>query len=65
MAAHLTLLRITAPHFVAGIVVGQRAAPIIAYMRRWDRDKIVAYCSKKAWAVEEVDDDTPQALLPL
>lgn len=47
-----TLLRITAPHFVAGVVVGERAAPIIGYMRRWAEDKIVAYCADRGWTVE-------------
>ncbi len=53
MAAEVTLIRISAPHFVAAVVVGQRAAPIVGYMKRWDRDMIVAYCSRRGWAVEE------------
>ncbi len=54
-----TLVRITAPHFVAGVVVGCRAAPIIGYMKRWDRGRIVAYCSKRGWEVEEVTIEDP------
>ena len=50
----MTLLRITAPHFCAGVVVGQRAAPIIGYMKRWDVDKISAYARRRGWTVEGV-----------
>lgn len=46
------MLRIVAPHFVAGIVRGGRAAPIIAYMKGWTLREIQAYCGKKRWAVE-------------
>jgi hypothetical protein len=46
------ILRISAPHFTAGIVVGVRAAPIIAYMKDWDAMKIITYCQRKGWDVE-------------
>lgn len=46
-----TLLQITAPHFCAGVVVGQRAAPIVNYMRLWPRYKIEAYCKSKGWRI--------------
>lgn len=46
------LLRIVAPYFVAGIVVGERAAPIIKYMVPWTLEQIGAYCAKKRWTVE-------------
>jgi hypothetical protein len=49
------LLRIEAAHFVAGIVVGKRAAPIIAYMRDWPPEKIKTYCRKKGWRVTELE----------
>lgn len=47
-------LRITAPHFVAGIVQGGAVAPIIRYMKGWSKNQIVAYCAKKRWSVEEL-----------
>lgn len=52
------LLRIVAPHFVAGIDVyarGKRnAAPIIAYMTDWPEHRIRAYCARRGWKVEIV-----------
>jgi hypothetical protein len=47
----MCFLSIDAPHFNAGIVVGQRAAPIIKYMLKWDEPQIRAYCAKKGWKV--------------
>ena len=49
----MTFLRITAPHFVAGVSVGVLAAPIIGYMRGWSEEKIREYCKRKGWQVEE------------
>jgi hypothetical protein len=50
------LLRITAPHFVAGVVLlndrVSTCAPILRYMYGWDEVKIRRYCSKKHWNVE-------------
>lgn len=46
------LLRIVAPHFVAGIVRGGDVAPIIAYMKGWTLRQIRAYCAKRGWSVE-------------
>jgi hypothetical protein len=47
------LVRITAPHVVAGIVAldGKmiRAAPIVAYMMGWDGRKLSRYCDRKGW----------------
>jgi len=51
----VTLLRITASHFVAGVVVGERAAPIVRYMRRWSVEKIRTCCDDREWALEEVE----------
>lgn len=45
-------VRITAPHFVAGVVVGKRAAPIVKYMINWDMKRIRDYCLGKGWMVE-------------
>lgn len=47
------LIRITAPHFCAGIDTERKLiAPIIAYMRDWSVDRIRAYCRKKGWAMQ-------------
>ena len=43
------LVRIVAPHFVAGLEIGGRCAPIVRYMRTWTVERIVTYCSKKGW----------------
>ena len=51
----MTFLRIVAPHFVAGIVIGDRAAPIIAYMLRWDVRRIRDYCARKGWEIEAIE----------
>jgi len=45
------LIRITAPHFCAGITNG-RAAPILQYMRGWTVKRIQAYCVAKGWLFE-------------
>lgn len=50
-----TLVRITAPHFCAGLVVGDYYAPVIAYMRGWDIGRITTYCHWKGWRVEVVN----------
>lgn len=48
------LLRIVSHWFVAGVVVGYRAAPIIKYMGTWSRRRIEAYCQQRGWECEEV-----------
>lgn len=48
------MLRIVAPHFVAGIVRGGQCAPIIKYMKGWTLDRIEEYCRRKGWAVERM-----------
>jgi len=48
------MLRIIAPHFVAGIVRGEAVAPIIKYMKGWTLAQIRAYCQQKGWTVEEL-----------
>lgn len=52
------LLRIVAPHFVAGVVLSstfraQRVAPILSYMLGWSEDDIRNYCKKKDWLCHE------------
>jgi len=51
---HHKMLRITAPHFVAGIEPHWRAAPILRYMLAWSSKGIRGYCAKKGWTVEEL-----------
>jgi hypothetical protein len=46
------LVRITAPHFCAGVELGRRAAPIVRYMRTWPLQRIADYCRRKGWRVE-------------
>ena len=61
------LIRITAPHFVAGIVTycgpmvtkksgmrvpSHRCAPIVKYMKNWTVADIMRYCKKKGWQYE-------------
>jgi hypothetical protein len=43
------LIRICAPHFVAGLVPGVVAAPIIRYMLHWSDERIITYCHGKGW----------------
>jgi len=53
--ADAPLLRITAPHFVAGVVPGLYAAPIVAYMIAWAPAAIECYCADKGWSVERLN----------
>ncbi len=50
------LIRISAPHFVAGAVVrdgrAARCAPILRYMAGWTVAQIEAYCRSKGWTFE-------------
>ena len=53
------LLRIEAPHFVAGAesnLYGEilRAEPIIKYMEGWDAEKTRLYCMKKRWFLSRI-----------
>ena len=49
------LLRISAPHFVAGYdIVSGQIAPIIRYMRGWRLMYIERYCKRKGWVLEIV-----------
>lgn len=50
------LVRITAPHFVAGVVAVDgrvvRAAPILRYMSGWDGARLAEYARRKGWTWE-------------
>jgi len=46
------LIRIEAPHFVAGYdMANNNIAPIIKYMRGWNLTRIETYCARKGWLV--------------
>lgn len=48
----MILVRIVAPHFVAGLETDgtvRRAAPIIAYMIGWTDDQVREYVARKKW----------------
>lgn len=51
------LIRISAAHFVAGLIIGPPniCAPIISYMRNWDLQKIKNYCKSKNWNFEKLN----------
>lgn len=53
-----TLVRITAPHFCAGLEAegGRvvRTAPILRYMTGWDGRQVAGYCARKHWTCERV-----------
>lgn len=49
------LFQVIAPHFCAGIVVEDgeivAIAPIIAYMKKWDPNRIYDYVKHKGWKI--------------
>jgi len=53
------LIRIEAPHFVAGIVYENeviiRIAPIIKYMDTWFISNVISYCNKKGYKYQIFD----------
>jgi len=68
MESEVSLIRITAPHFVAGVEVryvggawlpleddhyDNRCAPIVKYMRDWSPARIRGYCKKMGWAYRQ------------
>lgn len=49
------MIRILAPHFVAGVDLDtKRAAPIIGYMGSWSAERIASYCKSKCWQWERI-----------
>jgi len=48
------LVRITAPHFCAGVVIGGEVAPILRYMRGWPLQRVLEYCRRKGWRVQVI-----------
>lgn len=57
-----SVIQITAPHFVAGIVACDgcvtEAAPILRYMLGWDGHKVAGYCRRKGWTWVRADPAT-------
>lgn len=55
----IAVIRIVAPHFVAGIVPHNgrvvNAAPILRYMIHWTGREVAAYCAKKGWSWQRVE----------
>lgn len=53
-----TLIRVSAKHFVAGLVARDGrvilAAPILRYAMGWDGRKLAEYCRVKGWTWERV-----------
>jgi hypothetical protein len=49
----MTLLRITAPHFCAGLdLASGRTASILRYMHGWPLARVRAYCRARGWLCE-------------
>lgn len=55
------LIRIVTPYFVAGLVYKHPkkniCAPILAYMKQWDINKIESFCKQKSWKFEKLEED--------
>jgi hypothetical protein len=55
------LARVTAPHFVAGLVLRaatvHEAAPILRYMLGWSAQRVARYCAHKGWGIARVPAD--------
>tara|TARA_Y100000310_G_C20202040_1_gene587364 strand:+ start:160 stop:357 length:198 start_codon:yes stop_codon:yes gene_type:complete len=52
----MRLLRIKAPHFVAGVCLSEHglvrmSAPILSYTIGWGEKKLRDYCDKKGWEI--------------
>lgn len=60
----LTLVRVVAPHFVAGLVYDPDAdrvtmtANILRYMKGWSRERVVEYCKSKEWKASTITTST-------
>lgn len=64
-----SFVRVTAPHFVAGVEIVDgvvvRAAPILAYMVRdkWTEQRLVKYIGSVRWKMEFLDEDAQTGLV--
>lgn len=57
MATRLVMIRVVAPHFVAGAHVTPdhrigETAPILGYMSGWTVERVREYCRRKSWLAE-------------
>lgn len=54
------IIRITAKHMTAGVVVEDgvavKTAPILKYMKGWILTRIIQYCNQKGWKCELLDE---------
>lgn len=53
------MIRIVAPHFVAGVVLAdqvERAAPIVKYMIGWNAGKVRNYARSKGWQTQILEE---------
>ena len=52
------LFVIDAPHFYCGVIVRNgrviQTAPIVHYLKGWDRDRVQHYAQRRGWRVEVV-----------
>jgi ABC-type phosphate transport system permease subunit len=53
------LVRVVAPHFVAGLVLSNgvvtgESAPILRYMTGWPRERASAYIRSKGWTANVI-----------
>ncbi len=60
-----SLIRLEAPGFVAGVVIGpyqrvETAAPVVRYMRGWDRQRVLAYADRRHWRAVEIWNDNEE-----
>jgi len=53
------IIRIVAPHFVAGAIPHNgrivNAAPILRFMLHWTGTQVADYCRKKGWTWERIE----------
>jgi hypothetical protein len=56
------IVRITGPNFVAGVVLVNDyvtwTAPILHYMRGWDRNRVRKFCLDKGWKTVRASEQT-------
>ena len=60
------MYRITAPHFVAAVEIGEaetviKAAPILKFMKCWGRSQVEKYCRRKHWQYE-ISGEVPRSI---
>jgi hypothetical protein len=58
--SHQGILRVECRYFTAGAIIGLEGkvvftAPIIKYMNGWTQSQVEAYCKKKGWSCEYIN----------